>query len=398
MLKGKRIVLGVTGSIAAYKAAILVRALVKDGAEVKVVMTADAKEFITPLTLSVLSKNAVLSEFANPETGEWNNHVDLGLWADALVIAPASANTMAKMANGICDNLLMAVCLSARCPVFIAPAMDVDMLKHRTTQDNISRIKSFGNHVIDASYGELASGLVGEGRMEEPEKIAAVLIDFFAKNKPLANKKVLVTAGPTYEAIDPVRFIGNRSSGKMGIAIADEFAEQGADVTLICGPSNQKVSNNAVTRIDVESAEEMRNECMKVSAQSDIIVMAAAVADYKAENDAQDKMKKNNSVNLSLVGTVDILSELGKQKKNGQVLVGFALETNNEMDNAKDKLKKKNLDMIVLNSLKDEGAGFNYDTNKISIVDKKMNVKEFSLKSKADVAKDIVKEILLLNK
>ncbi len=398
MLKGKRIVLGVTGSIAAYKAALLVRALVKDGAEVKVVMTADAKEFITPLTLSVLSKNAVVSEFANRETGEWNNHVDLGLWADALVIAPASANTMAKMATGVCDNLLMAVYLSARCPIFIAPAMDVDMLKHPSTQDNISRIKSFGNYIIDASYGELASGLVGEGRMEEPENIAAVMSDFFAKDKPLANKKVLVTAGPTYEAIDPVRFIGNRSSGKMGIAIADEFAEQGADVTLICGPSNQKASNHSVKRIDVESAEQMQKECLKVSSQSDIIVMAAAVADYKAEKDAQDKMKKNNSLNLSLVGTVDILSELGKQKKNGQVLVGFALETNNEMDNAKDKLKRKNLDMIVLNSLKDEGAGFNHDTNKISIVDKKMNIKEFPLKSKTDVAKDIVKEIIDLNR
>jgi phosphopantothenoylcysteine decarboxylase / phosphopantothenate---cysteine ligase len=398
MLRGKRIVIGVTGSIAAYKAALLVRALVKDGAEVKVVMTADAKEFITPLTLSVFSKNPVMSEFANRETGEWNNHVDLGLWADALVIAPASANTMAKMATGVCDNLLLAVYLSARCTVFIAPAMDVDMLKHSTTQDNISRLKSFGNHIIDASYGDLASGLVGEGRMEEPEKIAAVLNDFFAKNKPLANKKVLVTAGPTYEAIDPVRFIGNRSSGKMGIAIADEFAEQGADVTLVCGPSTQKVNNHSVKRIDVESAEQMRDECMKISNESDIIVMAAAVADYKAENDAQNKMKKNNSVNLSLVGTVDILSELGKKKKNGQVLVGFALETNNEMENAQDKLKRKNLDMIVLNSLKDEGAGFNYDTNKISIVDKKMNVKEFSLKSKVDVAKDIVKEIIDLNK
>jgi phosphopantothenoylcysteine decarboxylase/phosphopantothenate--cysteine ligase len=397
MLSGKRIVIGVTGSIAAYKAAILVRLLVKEGAEVKVVMTADAKEFITPLTLSVLSKNPVLSEFANRETGEWNNHVDLGLWADVLMIAPASANTMAKMANGACDNLLLAVYMSARCPVFLAPAMDVDMLKHKSTQDNIARLKSFGNHVIDASYGELASGLVGEGRMEEPKKILKVLDDFFAANKPLRNKKVLVTAGPTYEAIDPVRFIGNRSSGKMGIAIADEFAEQGAEVTLICGPSNQKVSNHSVTRIDVESAEQMHDECMKAAKGSDIIVMAAAVADYKAEKDAQDKMKKNNSVNLSLVSTVDILSELGKQKKNGQILVGFALETNNEIENAKDKLERKNLDMIVLNSLKDEGAGFNYDTNKISIVDKKMNIKEFPLKSKSDVAKDIVKEIIQLN-
>jgi phosphopantothenoylcysteine decarboxylase / phosphopantothenate---cysteine ligase len=398
MLRGKKIILGVTGSIAAYKSALLVRLLVKEGAAVKVLMTEDAKDFITPLTLSVLSKNPVLSAFANKETGEWNNHVDMGLWADAFVIAPASANTIAKMATGICDNLLLAVYLSAKCPVFVAPAMDLDMLNHQSTKDNIERLKSFGNKIITPAYGELASGLIGEGRMEEPENILKELDNFFLANQPLSNKRVLVTAGPTYEAIDPVRFIGNRSSGKMGIAIAEEFADQGADVTLICGPSSQGIKNSSVKRIDIESAEEMYSECKKYSANSDIIVMAAAVADYKAEKDAKDKIKKNNSLSVSLVSTVDILSELGQKKKNGQLLVGFALESNNELENAKDKLKRKNLDMIVLNSLNDKGAGFNYDTNKISIIDKKMQVKEFSLKSKTDVAKDIVREIIELNK
>jgi phosphopantothenoylcysteine decarboxylase / phosphopantothenate---cysteine ligase len=398
MLRGKKIILGVTGSIAAYKSALLVRLLVKDGAEVKVIITEDAKDFITPLTLSVLSKHPVLSEFANKETGEWNNHVDLGLWPDAYVIAPASANTIAKMANGNCDNLLLAVYLSARCPIFIAPAMDVDMLNHQSTKDNIERLKSFGNKIITPGYGELASGLIGEGRMEEPEKIFSVLDNFFSENKPLKDKKVLVTAGPTYEAIDPVRFIGNRSSGKMGIAIAEEFAEQGANVTLICGPSSQELKNNSVRRINIESADDMHSECMKQFSENDIIVMAAAVADYKPEKNNQDKIKKNNSLSISLVSTQDILSKLGEQKKNGQLLIGFALETNNELENAKDKLKRKNLDMIILNSLNDSGAGFNYDTNKISIVDKKMKVKELPLKSKTEVAKDIVKEIIQLNK
>jgi phosphopantothenoylcysteine decarboxylase / phosphopantothenate---cysteine ligase len=398
MLEGKKIILGVTGSIAAYKSALLVRLLLKEGAKVKVIMTDDAKDFITPITLSVLSKNPVLSAFANKETGEWNNHVDLGLWADVFLIAPASANTIAKMANGVCDNLLLAVYLSARCPVFIAPAMDVDMLRHRSIQDNIEKVKSFGNRIINPAYGELASGLVGEGRMEEPEKIISELSNFFSDNKPLRNKKVLVTAGPTYEAIDPVRFIGNRSSGKMGIAIAEEFAEQGADVTLVCGPSSQQVKNKSVERINVESAEEMFNECLKRSLKCDIIVMAAAVADFKPEKNVQEKIKKNNSAAISLTSTPDILSELGKKKENGQLLIGFALETSNELENAKDKLKRKNLDMIVLNSLNDEGAGFNYDTNKISVIDNKMRTKEFPLKSKTEVARDIVNEIILLNK
>jgi phosphopantothenoylcysteine decarboxylase/phosphopantothenate--cysteine ligase len=326
-------------------------------------------------------------------SSEWINHVELALWADVMLIAPASANTIAKMTNGVCDNLLLAVYLSARCPVLVAPAMDVDMLHHQSTQDNIARLKSFGNHIIAPAYGELASGLTGEGRMEEPENIFAFIDKFISENKPLRNKKVLVTAGPTYEAIDPVRFIGNRSSGKMGIAIADEFAEQGADVTLVCGPSSQVLNSNSVNRINVETAEEMYNECIKYSLQSDIIIMAAAVADFKPEKGSDQKIK-NKSFSIPFIATQDILAQLGKQRKNGQILAGFALETNNELENAKEKLKKKNLDLIILNSLNDEGAGFSHDTNKISIIDDKLQVKEFPLKSKREAAKDIVNEII----
>ncbi|MBP9790814.1 MAG: bifunctional phosphopantothenoylcysteine decarboxylase/phosphopantothenate--cysteine ligase CoaBC [Bacteroidia bacterium] len=394
-MRGKKILLGITGSIAAYKSAVLVRLLVKAGAEVKVVMTPAARDFVTPLTLSTLSKNPVFSEYANLETGEWSNHVELGLWADAFVIAPASANTISKMANGICDNLLLAVYLSAKCKVFFAPAMDLDMHKHPSTQDNISRLVSYGNQLINATSGELASGLHGEGRMEEPELIYNILEKYFSTDLPLSGKKALVTAGPTYEAIDPVRFIGNRSSGKMGYAIAEELANQGAEVLLVSGPSNLTVVNSKIIRKDVESAQEMLDACMADFAEKDIIVMSAAVADYKPENEATEKLKKkNNDLPLSLKPTQDILALMGEQKSAKQFIVGFALETENELENAKSKLKKKNLDMVVLNSLKDQGAGFGHDTNKITIIDKKEVQHSFGLKSKVDVAKDIVNLIV----
>jgi phosphopantothenoylcysteine decarboxylase/phosphopantothenate--cysteine ligase len=391
MIRGRKILLGVTGSIAAYKSAMLTRLLVKEGAEVKVMMTDSAKDFVTPLTFSVLSKNTVASVFASRETGEWTNHVELGLWADAILIAPASANTIAKMAAGICDNVLLASYMSARCPVFIAPAMDLDMWKHRATVTNIEKLKSFGHIIITPAYGELASGLTGEGRMEEPENILSRLKDFFDHNLPMSSKKVLVTAGPTYENIDPVRFIGNRSSGKMGFAIAEEFAMQGAEVTLIAGPSSLAVRSNSIRRIDVESAKEMYNACLQHAEGQDVIVMAAAVADYRPETASVEKIKKqNNPVSIPLMATDDILLELGKRKRNGQLVIGFALETNHELDNAKEKLKRKNLDFIVLNSLNDDGAGFNHDTNKIKVIGKDMKVNDFELKSKAEAAKDIV--------
>jgi phosphopantothenoylcysteine decarboxylase/phosphopantothenate--cysteine ligase len=395
MIRGKKILLGVTGSIAAYKSALLVRLLVKEGAEVKVIMTEAAKDFIAPLTFSVLSRNPVASSFANKETGEWTNHVELALWADAMLIAPASANTMAKMANGVCDNILLATYMSSRCPVFVSPAMDLDMWKHPATVTNMDKLKSFGNFVITPAYGELASGLTGEGRMEEPENIFSYIENFFSGEKSFSKKKVLVTAGPTYENIDPVRFIGNRSSGKMGYAIADEFAKQGADVVLVSGPSSAKIKSSSIHKVEVESAKEMYDACMMYGPASDIIVMAAAVADYRPQTAAAEKIKKqNNSMIISLTATDDVLSELGRRKKDGQLLVGFALETANELQNAKEKLHKKNLDMIVLNSLKHNGAGFNYDTNKISVITSDMNVQEFELKSKADVAKDIVHSIV----
>ncbi len=395
MMRGKKILVGVTGSIAAYKSAFLVRLLVKEGCDVKVVMTDTAKDFVAPLTFSVLSKSPVASAFANRETGEWTNHVELGLWADAMVIAPATANTIAAMASGICDNLLLAVYLSARCPVFIAPAMDLDMWKHPSTVSNLEKLKSFGNQIITPAFGELASGLTGEGRMEEPENILAMLKNFFSQDLPLSGKKVLVTAGPTYENIDPVRFIGNRSSGKMGFAIADELAKQGAEVVLVAGPSAQNINRNSVQRIDVESAKEMYDACMQHSESMDVIIMAAAVADYRPESTSTQKIKKqNNSLSVSLTPTEDILSELGKRKKGRQVIVGFALETSNELENAKEKLRKKNLDFIVLNSLNDTGAGFNHDTNRIRMIDSAMNTQEFDLKSKTEVAKDIVHVIV----
>jgi len=395
MLLGKRIILGVTGGIAAYKSAVLTRLLIKAGAEVKVIMTPSAHDFITPLTLSTLSKNPALSEFKNSETGTWNNHIDLGLWADALVIAPATANTISKISQGMCDNLLLAVYLSARCPVFLAPAMDLDMLKHAATQSNLERVKGFGNHIIDPTYGELASGLTGSGRMAEPEEIVKYLDDYFSDEKKLKGKTVLVTAGPTYEAIDPVRFIGNHSSGKMGFAIAEELADHGATVNLVCGPTHQHTNHPQVNVKQVTSAEEMFNACTILFPDSDITVLAAAVADYRPSTIANQKIKKKEgNINLELTKTQDIAASLGKLKHNGQIIVGFALETEDEQNNALKKLESKNFDLIVLNSLNDKGAGFGHDTNKISIINRKHEIKSFALKDKREVAQDIVKAII----
>jgi len=399
MLEGKNILLGVCGSIACYKSAILVRLLVKARANVKVIMTKDATHFITPLTLSTLSKNPVLTEYFTESTGEWNNHVDLGLWADYMIVAPASANTLAKFAHGICDNLLTASYLSAKCKIYFAPAMDLDMWKHPSTQNNIDRLKSYGNILIKPEYGELASGLVGEGRMAEPEEIVRFLAH---ANRPLgilAGKKALVTAGPTFEEIDPVRFIGNHSSGKMGFAIAEELSYLGAEVTLVSGPTALLLTDKSITRIDVTSSSEMASQVLDLFADSDITVMSAAVADYRPKTVSSEKIKKDASEFLiELVKTTDILSALGKIKQEEQILVGFALETHNEEENAIKKLKKKNLDFIVLNSLNDKGAGFKSDTNKITIIDRSLKKQTFELKSKDDVAADICTKIIELLK
>jgi phosphopantothenoylcysteine decarboxylase/phosphopantothenate--cysteine ligase len=395
MLAGKKIIVGVSGSIAAYKSALLVRLLAKEGVEVKVVMTSAAKDFITPLTLATLSKNSVLIDFIKDDQGGWNNHVELGLWADAMVIAPASANTLAKMANGICDNLLSAVYLSARCPVFFAPAMDLDMLQHPSTKSNIDRLISFGNHQIMPAFGELASGLVGTGRMAEPEEIVGVLNRFFSTDKRLPGKKALVTAGPTHEALDPVRFIGNNSSGKMGFAIAEELANMGADVELVVGPTYLSVYSDKVKVTRVTSAEDMYNACVSHFPSSDITVLSAAVADYRPVHKADQKIKKSeSSMTIELTKTRDIAAELGKQKKTNQFVVGFALETENETANAEKKIVAKNFDLIVLNSLNDKGAGFAHDTNKVTLIDSAGRKKEFPLRSKKDVAKDIVNAIV----
>lgn len=389
--------LGVCGSIAAYKSATLVRLLVKAGANVQVVMTPDSTNFITPLTLSTLSKNPVYHEYFKAETGEWNNHVELGLWADIMVIAPASANTMAKMAGGLVDNLLTAVYLSAKCPVYFAPAMDLDMWKHNATRDNISQLQSFGNILIPPGSGELASGLHGEGRMAEPEEIVSFLADDIRKKLPLVNKRVMVTAGPTYEAIDPVRFIGNHSSGKMGFAIADELASLGASVTLVAGPTAQKSKYYTIKRIDVTSAAEMLEACLQHFNEADACVMCAAVADYTPAHVAEQKIKKTEEqFSIELKKTTDILKTLGQQKRSNQVLVGFALETNNEEQHAIEKLKKKNLDLIVLNSLNDSGAGFKSDTNKVTLIDSQLNKTHFGLKSKTEVAHDICAKLVEL--
>lgn len=395
MLRGKKIILGVTGSIAAYKAAFFVRLLVKEGAEVKVIMTEASKDFITPTTLAALSKNPALSSFTTNESGEWNNHVELGLWADAMVVAPASANTLGKMANGLCDNLLLATYLSARCPVFFAPAMDLDMYQHPSVTANIEKLVSFGNHLIEAEHGELASGLIGTGRMAEPEHMVTRLNEFFSGNKPLSKKKILITAGPTYEAIDPVRFIGNHSTGKMGFALAEEAANQGASVTLVSGPTHLSIQHPNINLIRVSSGKEMYEACLKVNEEVDINILAAAVADYAPKEVAEQKIKKNtDAMTLELVKTTDIAKELGQRKHNGQINVGFALETNAEVQNAQEKIRKKNFDLIVLNSLNDKGAGFGHDTNKISIIDRENNIREFELKSKKEVAKDIINAIL----
>ena len=396
ILRGKNILLGITAGIAAYKTASLVRLFIKAGANVKVIMTPASKDFITPLTLSTLSKNPVISSFTNEddEHAVWNNHVELGLWADLFLIAPATANTMSKMATGNSDNMLLATYLSAKCPVYFAPAMDLDMYKHETTNNSIKKLEGFGNILIPATSGELASGLVGEGRMAEPEDIVSFIENTIIKSLPLHKKSVLITAGPTYEAIDPVRFIGNHSSGKMGFEIAKAAASLGAEVILISGPTHQKADSALITIVPVVSASEMYDEAHKYFKSTDIAILSAAVADYKPKIIATQKIKKKDStLALELEKTKDILASLGQIKKN-QILVGFALETNNELENAIGKLKKKNLDLIVLNSLNDDGAGFGVATNKVTIIDKNENSINYGLKSKADVAQDIMQEIL----
>lgn len=390
MLHGKHILVGVTGGIAAYKAALLVREFIKSGAHVKVIMTKGACDFITPLTLSVLSKNPVYTEFFNPQTGEWNNHVELGLWADAFVVAPATASALGKMAAGISDGLLYATYLSARCPVFVAPAMDLDMYRHPATLQNLDTLQKHGVHVIPAESGELASGLSGEGRMAEPPHIVQFMVNTLAKDQPLFGQKVLVTAGPTYEPLDPVRFIGNRSTGLMGIEIATEFLRLGAQVTLVIGPSHLPIPQGIHT-IRVETAREMADAVLARSDGQQFLVCAAAVADYRPSQPSAEKIKKKeDTLDVHLIKNPDILSELGKRKKPGQVLVGFALETQNEEENAQGKLQRKNADMIVLNSLRQEGAGFGTPTNKITIFDKYGQREDFGRKQKNKVAEDIV--------
>ncbi len=396
ILSGKKILLGISAGIAAYKTASLVRLFIKAGAHVKVVMTPSSKEFITPLTLSTLSKNPVHSTFTNEEDDNavWNNHVDLGLWADLFIIAPATANTLSKMAHGVCDNLLLATYLSAKCPVYFAPAMDLDMYKHESTLNSFETLKGFGNIMIPATTGELASGLVGEGRMAEPEGIVAFIEKDILEGLPLKGKKVLITAGPTHEAIDPVRFIGNHSSGKMGFEIAKVSANLGAEVILITGPTHQKTTHALILTIPVLSAQNMYDEVHKYFADVDIAILSAAVADFAPKEVAHQKIKKNAStLTLELEKTKDILASLGEVKKH-QYLVGFALETNNELENAKGKLKRKNLNLIVLNSLNDKGAGFKNDTNKVTFIDNKEHITEFQLKSKTEVAKDLLNEII----
>ncbi|MDD6765983.1 MAG: bifunctional phosphopantothenoylcysteine decarboxylase/phosphopantothenate--cysteine ligase CoaBC [bacterium] len=398
MLKGKHIILGVTGSIAAYKAAYLVRGLVKKGAEVQVVITPAGKEFITPLTLATLSSHPVISEFFSNRDGTWNSHVDLGLWADVMLIAPATASTIGKMAHGVADNMLVTTYLSCKAPVFVAPAMDLDMFAHPTTQQNLDRLRSFGNRIIEPAEGELASHLVGKGRMEEPDRIIAVLEEFFASQEILKNKRILITAGPTYEKIDPVRFIGNYSSGKMGFALAEACAEMGAEVTLIAGPVSLSTHHPRIQRINVESAESMWNAAVDQFPQADAGILCAAVADYRPAVEAQEKIKREQTgeMVLRLIPNKDIAASLGAMKRADQRLVGFALETHDEAHHAADKLRRKNLDFIVLNSLRDSGAGFRCDTNKITIMDAQGETTAYPLKSKQEVALDIVRKLATL--
>jgi len=401
MLKGKNILIGVTGGIAAYKTATIIRLLVKDGANVKVIMTDHAIEFITPLTLATLSKNPVLTEFFNPANGDWNSHVDLGLWADIFLIAPATANTIAKMATGVADNLLLTTYLSVRCPVFVAPSMDVDMLNHPATTINIETLKAFGNSILEPVSGELASGLSGKGRMAEPEDIVKEIRSFFAKKnyQPLKGKHLLINAGPTREPLDPVRFLSNYSSGKMGIALADTAAEYGASVDLVLGPVSIIPRNNLVKVINVTTAESMASECISRFDSCDIAILAAAVADFTPVMVSGKKIKKKEAeLLLRLKPTTDIAGTLGMKKKASQILAGFALETDNELENAKDKLLRKNLDIIVLNSLNEDGAGFGHDTNKITLIDRNNNIDKFELKSKEEAAKDILDKIVSMIK
>ncbi len=392
--------LGITGGIAAYKCAPLVREFVKRGAEVKVVMTPLAKQFITPLTMATLSKNPILVDFFNPENGEWNSHVNLGMWADVYLIAPATANTIGKMVNGVADNLLLTSYLSAKCPVFFAPAMDLDMYKHPAVQKNIATLISYGNHVIEPGTGFLASGLEGKGRMAEPSDIVVALENFFESKSDMAGKKVMITAGPTYEKIDPVRFIGNYSSGKMGFALAEECADRGAEVTLIAGPTSLKTVNGKINRINVESAQQMFDAAVENSPSADVQILCAAVADYRPSVTADKKIKreKTGEMTLTLVPNPDIAAALGKIKRENQVNVGFALETNDEATNAKDKCARKNFDFIVMNSLKDKGAGFQVDTNKITIFTAGGDVMEYPLKTKKEVAADIVDAVVEIAK
>jgi phosphopantothenoylcysteine decarboxylase/phosphopantothenate--cysteine ligase len=395
MLKGAKILLGISGGIAAYKMPLLIRLLVKEGAEVKVILTENAKDFVTPLTLSTLSGNPVLSEFYNKDDGSWNSHIDLGNWADIYLIAPATANTIGKMANGLADNLLVASYLAAKCPVIFAPAMDVDMFEHSSTQNNIKKLQKAGNAYINPDEGELASGLCGAGRLKEPTELFEILKDFLLKKKDFNQQQILINAGPTYENIDPVRFIGNYSSGKMGYAIAEELANRGARVNLVSGPVHISTNHPGIELTKVTSAEEMYLACISRMDQSDIIILAAAVADYTPKDVASEKLKKKtDELQIALKPTKDILAAFGKGKKENQTLVGFALETENEIENAKQKLRNKNLDLIVLNSLKDEGAGFGTATNKISIINRRGSVKDFELKSKKEVARDIADSII----
>lgn len=396
MLNGKKIVIGITGSIAAYKVPFLVRLLVKEGAEVRVIMTPSATDFVTPLTLATLSRNDVIFHPFDKETGSWNSHVELGIWADLMIFAPVTACTLGKMAHGIADNFLITAYLSAKCPVFIAPAMDLDMYLHPSTQKNIEILRSFGNTILEPQTGELASGLSGPGRMEEPENILKAVSTFFLQKNRLKGRKILITAGPTQENIDPVRFIGNRSSGRMGFALAEEAASRGGEVTLITGPVHIKTNHPSIKTVHVTSADEMFERCLEYAGKSDLIIMSAAVADFKPASAAPGKIKKSlQTRNIELIPTRDILAALGKSKKPGQILAGFALETENEVVNATAKLKKKNLDLIVLNSLKDKGAGFEGETNKVTLIPRSGKMTRGSLKNKSEVASDILDELSL---